>query len=85
VFCFISIFVNKNKINFVMLFYIYFIFIMLNKSFTLLFVMCVLFVILVLPRMPASVTAKSSERLRARNLLVTAQNPSSFNKFMDTI
>ncbi len=58
---------------------------MLNKSFTLLVVICVAFLIFVLPRMPTSVSTKSSERLRARNLLVTTQNPSSFNKFMDTL
>ena len=37
---------------------------MLNKP--LLFALCVLFAIFVLPHMPASVTAASSERLRAR-------------------
>ena len=58
---------------------------MLNKSFTLLVAFALLFMIFVLPRMPASVTAKTSERLRARNLFVTTQNPSSFNKFMDTV
>ncbi len=55
------------------------------KPVTLLFALCVLFMVFVLPRMPASVTAKSSERLRARNLFATTQNPSSFNKFMDTV
>lgn len=59
---------------------------MLNKPFfnPLLFVLCVLFAIFVLPRIPAHVTAASSERLRARNLFATAQNPSSFNKFLDS-
>ena len=48
---------------------------MLNAPFKpLLFVVCVLFMIFVLP----------SERLRARNLFATAQNPSSFNKFLDS-
>jgi hypothetical protein len=55
---------------------------MLNKP--SLFVVCVLFMIFVLPRMPTHVTAASSERLRARNLFATAQNPSSFNKFLDS-
>ena len=58
---------------------------MLNKPFKpLLLVLCILFVIFVLPRMPAHVTAASSERLRARNLFATTQNPSSFNKFLDS-
>ena len=53
---------------------------------SLLFVLCVvLFMIFVVPRMPAHVTTASSERLRARNLFATTQNPSSFNKFMDSV
>lgn len=49
---------------------------MLNIPFKpLLFVLCVLFMIFVLPRMPDQ---------RARNLFATAQNPSSFNKFLDS-
>ena len=51
----------------------------------LLFVLCVIFMIFVMPRMPAHVTTASSERLRARNLFATTQNPSDFNKFMDSV
>ena len=51
----------------------------------LLFVLCVIFIIFVMPRMPAHVTTASSERLRARNLFATTQNPSDFNKFMDSV
>jgi hypothetical protein len=58
---------------------------MLNTPFKpLLFVMCVLVVIFVLPHMPASVTAALSAKSRSRNLFATAQNPSSFNKFLDS-
>jgi len=58
---------------------------MLNTPFKpSLFVLCVIFMIFVLHRMPAHVTAASSERLRARNLFATAQNPSSFNKYLDS-
>jgi hypothetical protein len=50
---------NKNKI---LLFYN----MMMLKPVTLLFALCVLFMVFVVPRMPASVTANSSERLRAQ-------------------
>lgn len=59
---------------------------MLNKPLfkPLLLVLCVLVVIFVLPRMPASVTTALSAKLRSRNLFATEQNPSSFNKFLDS-
>ena len=59
---------------------------MLNMPFKpLLFVICVLFVIFAMSHLPASISTAYSERLRARNMFATAQNPSSFNKFLDSV
>jgi hypothetical protein len=58
---------------------------MLDTPFKPLLLICALFVIFAMSYLPASISTASSERLRARNLFATAQNPSGFNKFLDSI